>query len=384
MANNIIDYSVFNANRGLDSLPFSKVDGLIFAQLIYINFDGIVPCIADGSEGVHLSDIAETENYEELFPLKRTAERNKRLLNATAYSKRFGSMKVNYFENVFDYANDTQFAAVTFILPNGDVCISFRGTDATITGWKENFNMLYMSPVAAQKLSVKYVEKVAEKTTGDIILLGHSKGGNLAIYAATMCNKAVKKRIKEIQSFDSPGFSQEFINSEKYIKTEPKISKYIPEESMVGALLNNNNNYHIIKSDGTGIFQHDPFMWKIRNNDFIPGEKITNAAQFFDETFNGWVYSTDQHQRELFIQTMFDIIEATNNQNARCFSEWSENLKGNTTLVIDTIKDLDPETRSMMLKCFGNVFSAINRNVKSTPKKLWADTKRKIKVKNIL
>ncbi len=381
MAYDIIDYAILNAHKDFSKLPFSKVDGLIFSQLSYLNFDNLIPDTKNRSKGIYLSQVAETEseNYEKIFPLERTAERNKKLLNAVAYSNRYGKIRVNYYENIFDIEKDTQFCALTFIFPNGDACIAFRGTDSTITGWKENFNMLFNSTVASHQHSVKYVERVAKKVKGNIILAGHSKGGNVAIYAGAMCNDETKKRITEIQSFDSPGFTKEFIESEQYIKTEEKIAKFVPEESMIGLLLNNRDNYKIIKSDGIGIFQHDPFMWQVENDDFVNGEKLYTRSQLVDSTFNDWVYNAEIEQREQFVESLFQMINAANAENATSFIDWTENLKNNSTLVYENIKDLDPETRTLVLKGFGSFFSAFGKNIKSTPKKILADTLKKIK-----
>lgn len=381
MAYDIIDYALLNAHKDFTKLPFSKIDGLVFSQLSYLNFDNLVPDLKNRGKGLFLSEIAENENYEGIFPLERTAERNKKLLNAVAYSNRYGKIRVNYYEDIFDIEKDTQFCAITFIFPNGDACIAFRGTDSTITGWKENFNMLFTSPVPAQSHSVQYVEHVAKKVKGSITLVGHSKGGNLAIYAGTMCNDETKNKIIEIQSFDSPGFTKEFIESEKHLKTEEKIAKFIPEESMIGLLLNNRDNYRIIKSEGTGILQHDPFMWQVENDDFVNGEKLYLRSKFFDDTFNNWVYDSAPEEREKFVEALFKTIDAANAENVTSFIELAENIKGNATLIYENLKDLDSETRNLVLKGFGNLFSSMNKNAKSTPKKLWADTLKKIKEK---
>ncbi len=379
MAYDIIDYAILNAHKDFTKLPFSKIDGLIFSQLSYLNFDDLVPDLKNRGKGIYLSEITENENYESIFPLERTAERNKKLLNAVAYSNRYGKIRANYYEDIFDIEKDTQFCAITFLFPNGDACIVFRGTDSTITGWKENFNMLFTSPVAAQSHSVPYVEKVAKKVKGNITLAGHSKGGNLAIYAGTMCSDETKAKIIEIQSFDSPGFTKEFIESEKHLATEDKIAKFIPEESMVGLLLNNRDNYRIIKSEGSGILQHDPFMWQVENDDFVNGEKLYMRSKFFDSTFNDWVYSSEPEQREKFVEALFEMINAANAENVTSFIDWADNLKSNSALIYENLKDLDPETRNLVLKGFGNLFSTINKNVKSTPKKIWTDTLKKIK-----
>ena len=381
----IIDYALLNAHKDFDTLPYSKIDSLVFSELAYLSFDNIVPDSTSKNKGVLFSDIAESNDYEALFPLERTAERNKKLLNAVAYSKRYGKVRVNYYDDIFDIEKDTQFCAITFILPNGDACIAFRGTDSTITGWKENFNMLFTSPVAAQSHSVMYIDTVAKKIKGNIILTGHSKGGNLAIYSGCMCSPDAKSKVLEIQAFDSPGFTKDFIESKEHTETEKIIRKFMPEESLVGVLLNNREQYRIIKSEGSGIMQHDPFLWQIdiTNNDFIDGEKLYMSSHFFDVTFNDWVNSSTSEQKEQFVEALFEIINSFNSENALSFVELTDNIKNNSSVVYEALKDLDPDTRNLVLKGIGNLFSSINKNVKSTPKKLWNDTLKKIKDKVI-
>ncbi len=360
---NIIEYALCNAHKDFKALPFNKVDGLIFAQLAYLDFDTFVPDKQLFARGITFSRINEQDDFENLFPLERTARKNLLLFNAMAYSKRYGKIRINYHENIFDSDKKVQFSATTFLFPNGDACVSFRGTDSTITGWRENFDMLYNNVVPAQTLSAKYLNTVAPKIRGKITVVGHSKGGNLAIYAGTMCSPKTKEKIIEIQSFDSPGFTEDFITSIKYLETESRILKFVPEQSMIGMLLNDTASYRIVKSDGEGFHQHDPFLWIVEDNDFVTGEKIDSKARFVNSTFKEWVNNFTPLQRELFVDSMFDIIEATNAQKAESFIDWSENLKGNSTLIVDTIKDLDPETRSFMLKVLGNIFPSAKDSV---------------------
>lgn len=361
----IIDYVLLNANKDFETLPFSKVDGLILSQLSYLRFDGVVPLVDDDDEnGVFLSDLAECEDYEAVFPLPRTAEKNKKLLNAVAYSKRFGSIRLRFYSNIFSSENDTQFSAITFIINPQLAFIAFRGTDSTITGWKENCNMLISPPVASQKLSAPYVEKVAEKIDSNLILAGHSKGGNLAIYSAVMCRDDIKDRIIEIQSFDNPGFSEKFINSPAYMETVGKIVKTVPEESMVGMLLNNRGSYRVIKSDGEGFYQHDPFMWQIDGNDFVDGDEVVAKAKVTYGAFNEWVMSTKPEQREQFIDTFFRLVEETNTGNAATFGKWSENLRENLSDTLNTLKDIDPETRKIMITSILQMLGSAKESVK--------------------
>ncbi len=375
----IVEYSLMNAHKDFNTLPFTKVDGLIFAQLAYLDFDTFVPDRQLFTRGITFSKICEQDDFDTLFPLERTARKNLLLFNSLAYSKRYGKIKINYHENIFDSEKEVQFSATTFLLPDGTACVSFRGTDSTITGWRENFNMLYNDTVPAQISAVKYLNNVARKIKGNIIVVGHSKGGNLAIYASVMCSHKTKEKIVEVQSFDSPGFTEEFVNSPNYLETESKIIKFVPEDSMIGMLLNDTASYRIVKSDGEGIHQHDPFLWLVDDNDFITGEKIHTKARFVNSTFKEWVSNFTPEQRELFVDAMFDIVEATNIQKAESFLDWSENLKGNSSLILDTIKDLDPETRSFMLKVLRNIFPSATDSVLTKPKSIIKNTFGKIK-----
>jgi hypothetical protein len=377
----IIDYSLANAHKDFNALPFSKVDGLIFAQLAYLDYDTFVPEKQLFARGITFAKIAEQDGFENLFPLERTARKNLLLFNSLAYSKRYGKVRINYHENVFDPLNAIQFSATTFLLPDGNACVSFRGTDSTITGWRENFDMLYNDTVPAQVLSAKYLNKVAGKIKGKITDVGHSKGRNLAIYAGVMCSEKTKEKIVEIQSFDSPGFTEDFIASENYLKIEGKIVKFVPEESMIGMLLNDTDTYRIVKSDGEGIHQHDPFLWIVEDNDFVTGKKIDTKAKFVTSTFKEWIGNFTPEQREVFVDGIFDIIQATNAQKAESFIDWSENLKSNNALIFETIKDLDPETRSFMLKFLGNIFPSAKDSLLVTPKKIIKSTLDKIKSK---
>ncbi len=375
----IIEYTLLNANKDFNKLPFNKVDGLIFAQLAYLDFDTFVPDKQLFARGITFAKICEQDGFENLFPLERTATRNLMLFNSMAYSKRYGKVRINYHENIFDPEKAIQFSATTFLFPDGNACVSFRGTDSTITGWRENFDMLYNDTVPAQVLSVKYLNKVASKISGKITVVGHSKGGNLAIYSSVMCSDKTKEKIVDVQGFDSPGFTEDFVSSEKYLQMEKKIAKYVPEESMIGMLLSNTDSYRIVKSEGEGIHQHDPFLWIVEDNDFVTGEKIHTSAKLVTNTFKEWMGNYSPEQRELFVDGMFGIIEATNAQKAESFVDWSDYLKDNASLFFDTIKDLDPEIRSFMLKFLGNIFPSAKDSFLANQKVFFKSTINKIK-----
>jgi hypothetical protein len=198
-----------------------------------------------------------------------------------------------------------------------------------------------------------------------------------------MCSPKAKEKIVEIQSFDSPGFTENFISSQKYLDTEDKIVKFVPEDSIIGMLLNDTDTYRIVKSEGEGIHQHDPFLWIVEDNDFVTGEKIDGKSRFVNSTFKEWAHNFTPEQKHLFVDGIFDIIEAMNEQKAESFIDWSENIKGNSSLFFDTIKDLDPEIRSFLLKAIGNIFPSAKDSVLTKPKQILKDTLDKIKSKRI-
>lgn len=368
MSHSIIDYALFNANKDFNEIPFNKVDALIFAQLSYLNFTGIVEDTRSDSKGVYLHEIAEHEKFPYIFTLPRTVEHNTKLFNAVAYSKRYGKVRAKFYEDIAEKDSDTQFGAVVFVLPGNLNIISFRGTDSTILGWKENCNMLYKYPVSSQEISVAYVDKVIPLLRGRVIVTGHSKGGNLAIYSGVYCKKENKKKIKQIISFDSPGFTEEFVNDKEYISTLPKISKFVPEESMVGMLLTDKSTVQIVKSDGIGFYQHDPFMWKIDGITFVPGTKIVMRAKIIDTTFNEWVFGFAPEQREQFLEGMFLLIEKTNEAGSPTFRQWMENLLTNIPLALDAVKGLSPQDRAIFSKVIKQFFASMGASVVTTQK----------------
>lgn len=368
MSFSIIEYVLFNANKSFDELPFNNVDALIFAQLSYLDYTGIVEDTRSESKGVYLHEISEHENFSGIFVLPRTVENNTKLFNAVAYSRRYGKVRAKFYEDIFENDSDTQFCGMAFVLPGNLNVISFRGTDSTILGWKENCNMLYKYPVSSQEISVAYVDKVIPLLRGKVIVTGHSKGGNLAIYSSVYCKKENKKKITKIVSFDSPGFTEEFVNDPKYLATLPKISKFVPEESMVGMLLTDKSTYQVVKSDGIGFYQHDPFMWKIDGISFVPSTKIVMRAKIIDTTFNDWVFGFEPQQREQFLEAMFLLIKRTNETNAPTFRQWMENLLLNLPLALDALKGISADDRALILKVTKQFFASMGSSVVSTQK----------------
>ena len=248
---NILDYVDWRGDITFNKSPFNDIDNLIFTQLSYINFDGIVPSFNENGS-IKLSDAADRffhvhgeKNIDMgiLIPDSIIT-----LLKKVSCAPRFKDLALTKYINKINYENPQQFSAVTTLLGDGSFHIAFRGTDDTIVGWKEDFNMGFMSAVPSQLDAVKYVNSVADEIDGKIIIGGHSKGGNLAVYSAVYCSDNIKNRIITVYNNDGPGFSKKILDSDEYAEVSDKIKTIIPESSVVGILLEHEEKFIIVKS----------------------------------------------------------------------------------------------------------------------------------------
>jgi hypothetical protein len=203
-----------------------------------------------------------------------------------------------------------QFSAMAFALENGDTVVVYRGTDDSIVGWRENFNMSFIYPVPAQKEAVAFLEYVASKTNGRIYVTGHSKGGNLAVYAGVKASAQARQRIEKIYSNDGPGFDQAFISGTDYKSMRGKIVSILPQSSIVGMLLENVNNYTVVKSNSVGLFQHDGLSWAVMGDKFIHLDSLTKNSQKVDQNMKKMLAGMTREERQHFVEALFDAIES--------------------------------------------------------------------------
>jgi len=183
---------------------------------------------------------------------------------------------------------EKQFCAVTIFLNEDTAYIAFRGTDVTLVGWKEDFNMAFKSPVPSQEEAVRYVAEVAENFKGKLLLGGHSKGGNLAVYVYAKLNRQLKDRIIKVYSHDGPGFKENAIDTLELESSQKIVEKTVPQSSVIGMLLESQEQYSIVKSNRTGLLQHDPFSWVIEGDHFIFVERLTKNAKYMDKSLHNW------------------------------------------------------------------------------------------------
>lgn len=342
---NIIDYLEWRGDLSFRQSPFNEVDNLLLSTAAFIDFHGIVSAEPWGMP-VKLSVCAE--KYGEKYPEGRyygvaIPGQIEKVFRKMAQSVRFRDIYMTCYVSDFDEAEEKQFGAVTMVLPDNSIFVSFRGTDDTITGWREDFNLGHIFPIPSQKAALDYLETVASFHRGDIRLGGHSKGGNLAVYAAAMCGDEVKRRIIHAYSNDGPGFIEEFIRSEEFRSVEDRVITYVPQSSVVGMLLYYSEKYHVIESTGVlGVLQHDPLSWKVLGTSFIHLEGLSETGKRHRDNFRQMLDGMDSDRRRRFTEIIFQIIAAT---EAKTLTELSEGKLRNAMLMLKAFNDLEKEEK---------------------------------------
>lgn len=307
MKMNLTQYLREFGEKSFREAPFSEVDALVFAQLSYLKMTGIVPGFNRGP-GISWKDMAQHPAAEQLFMDPIYGRAHRQVFYLVAKSSRYGNVRVNYFAEWFNEETQVQFSAVTFLLGRTSVFVAYRGTDESLVGWKEDFNMGYMKSIPSQRRALAYLKGVARYTEGRIILGGHSKGGNLAIYAGTNGPEELQRRIRRIYSFDGPGFQKSFYEKPGFIRVQDKFCKIVPEESLVGMLFVNYQHYRIVESYHSGIIQHDLMQWKIRKGRFVYRKDLNGRSQRKAAIFNAWFNSLSREQIFVFVETVYDLL----------------------------------------------------------------------------
>ena len=335
---NIIDYLKWRGDLSFEISPINEVDEVILARFSYLPFQDIYLEQRENIKSIAKKmQIVPKSNF--VMP------QDKELIEELAKTQRFKNLIVSDYAQKLDTTIETQFGAITIWLPNGEKYISFEGTDMTMVGWKEDFNMSFMTNIPSQLEAVKYLEKIADKYTCNFRLGGHSKGGNLSVYAATFCKDEIKPRIINILNADGPGFSKETISGEMYKKIADKVNTYIPKSSIVGRLLEHEEKYKIVDSAVKGVMQHDLYSWQVEKTELIKISELTNESQMVNKIVKDWLNNTTIEQRKNFINTLYEIVGKTEAKTITDFSaQWFTNIKK----IIETYKTMNETEKKQM------------------------------------
>ena len=342
---NIMDYISWRGDLTFAQSPFNEVDNLILACFSYVNLDRI-PAVTR-QKGTELKKLVK--EFKKLHTIKEL-EADKSFIRLAPFmmfemaeSVRFGNCVIRNYVNEIVTEAEQQFSAVEIVLDDGTSYISFRGTDDTIIGWKEDFN-LSTGVVPAQERAVEYMQRISDKASGMLRVGGHSKGGNLAIYGSVMC-KSAHDKILEIYSNDGPGFSKEFQESPETAEMMPKIIRIIPEYSIIGTLLEHEKQPIIVASTSKGLLQHDGFSWEVQGPRLVRRDSLNKTALRFIEILHKWIDGMDMEQKRLLIEDLFATLQASGYENL------SEVQSGGLKSLAAMVKRLDkfaPESRGMM------------------------------------
>lgn len=344
---NINDYLLWRGDIELDSKNnFNEIDSMILARFSYLRFDKIK--ITDEETINTISDkMKYLDNKEFLY------NGDKELITNLGESIRFKNMKVTDYIKNNDKETEKQFGAVTVHISNKEMYISFIGTDSTVYGWKEDFNMAFMDSVPCQASGKEYVEKIAKKYPDKKIRIGgHSKGGNVAIYSALTIPKEMQDRIIKIYNYDGPGFNKDIINKYKTSSIIKKIETYLPQDSIIGRIMTHEERCTIASSIEKGIYQHDIYSWQVLGKNIIKSERLTQSSEVFSKALTNWLDTTTNEQRKMFFDGIFEVIYST---DANKFSDIQKDLSANMTKIYKTYREIPEKERKIitdMIKLF--------------------------------
>lgn len=343
---NIVDYLKWRGDITFKQGPFNEVDNLILSEFSYIE-------ISKKNAERKLTIKEAITYYLEKYDEKELAKKFVFSMNpyfffkSLADSKRFGNLKISKYINKVSKKEEKQFSAMQIEINFNTVYVAFKGTDETLIGWKEDLNMGFMEEVPSQKEAVFYVNSNISFKYRRIYLGGHSKGGNLAVYAGVKCKKSIQKRIKTIYTNDGPGFTETFTQNPLYSLVLPKITAFAPVTSIIGMLLIQKSEYRVVQSNSTGLWQHDPLTWQVEGTSFLTLKEVDETSSKIKNTITDWLCQVDNSKREIFVNTLFQVLDRN---KINTVDELARLKLRSIPGLFKTITKLDEESRKIVME----------------------------------
>lgn len=352
---NVLDYIRWRGDLSFQASPFNEVDNLILCCLSYIRYQGA----ADFAAGQAIT-LRQASSWLESLPEEARHTRSAldpELLSLAGASRRFGQVRLTHYEDIQDPEQELQFSAVTFLLDEDKAYVAFRGTDNTLVGWKEDFNMSYLPQVPAQREAVRYLDALRSLPQKELLVGGHSKGGNLAVYAAVQCLPMVQRRIRSVYSNDGPGFFPSLLDTPQYERLKDRILCLIPQSSIVGLMLEHRSKVQVVHSAESGFYQHDPYTWQVLGAALVPEDGVDASSLVIDQSLKSWLESMTPAERESFIGEVYSAFRATNVETVR---EFSADLAKNSAELLRAFHGKAPETRRFMIDSVKKLLAAFH------------------------
>lgn len=335
---NILDYLSWRADVPFSLAPFNDVDNLILCEFSYLALEHALP--EDGEMTVRelseaLKDIPSAFGYIE-------QESNRAMLRLMGEGERFAGARVCFYRHETNAELEKQFAAMTFLLPDKTAFIAYRGTDNTLIGWKEDFNLSFACPVPAQAEALVYLLEASRRFDLPLRVGGHSKGGNLAVYAAAYAPEEVQDRLLCIYSNDGPGMDEGTFASCGYMRIVPKLRSIVPESSVIGMLLQHHEDYMVVKSTAVGLMQHNPFSWQVKRAGFDVIDDLRPGSRYLDQVLRNWLSGMTAAERMNLVDTLFNALAAT---HITTVDNIGEAVRHNAGAMLSALRHMDPPTR---------------------------------------
>ena len=345
--------------EGFDAVPFSPVDSLVLSTLSYLEFDEYPYGDASAAERIPLIDLMRFIPQKRIIRLAWLKEDGlmPAFVEAVMRSHRYADATVRFFKKEDSPVIEKQFCACLFEFSNC-AYVAYRGTDGTLTGWKEDFNLCFQDVIPSQLSATHFLNAAACEISSDAQLYigGHSKGGNLAEYALACCNDWVYDRVVAAFDHDGPSFlsppSPRF-GTEGF---RARMQKTVPASSIFGMIMEEGRAYRVVESNATGVFQHNPLSWCVKGTDFIYQEGLNQGSLVINETLDSWLSKCTIEQRALFINTIFGLLTSN---DADSWGDIVADFRANAAAAIKDGSGIDASTRDALQKTMQSLGDAI-------------------------
>lgn len=368
---NMTDYLAWRGDLDFSASPFNEVDSLILTQLVYLDFEGIIPDISSTASvslkktGEHFFHINQPDVLSASPQLIRDCSD---VLKAAMYTRRFGNCRLSKYISEINSKEEYQFSAMKISLTDKSIFLAFSGTDNSLTGWKEDFNMSYLKETPGQRRAVEYLGTVLPPVKKQIRLGGHSKGGNFAVYAAIKSKKSIQNRLLDVYNFDGPGFTEEMVSKEEYQNILPKVHTIIPQSSIIGILLEHEEEYSVIESSERGLMQHRAISWQVQGPEFVHLKQRTRDSIFWDGTLKKWIAGLENRERRNFVDTLFAVLESAGIENTDELNKitWSKFIT-----LMKAVDKLPEEEKEILSYAIKRLTNEVEKGKKRRKNKNW-------------
>ncbi|MDO5027411.1 MAG: DUF2974 domain-containing protein [Tissierellia bacterium] len=353
---NILEYIKKYGDLDFNTKAFNGVDSLVLSQLAYSDLKIMSDLKA---APFTIEDLGHDEDLaRRMASITWLPNEDYKLIKSMSQSKRYKDLVINDFYQSKDYSKEGQFTAFTLAIKQGERVLVFRGTDASFEGWAESLALSFDNDLPAQISAKKYLEMIADKYDEDILMTGHSKGGNLIVYAASLVDKSIQDRIKKIYNLDGPGFLPEFYQREDYSSIEEKILVFMPKRSFVGMLLLGLGQQHVIECKGIFLDQHSPFNWMTEDGIFKELESLEAISTITNKAMDKWLQKIDKKDRKEIIKLLFKVLGQT---GASDFNEILHSKIDNFFKIRQALNNLNEDNQNFLKQSVDDFISILKQ-----------------------